>query len=167
MGIARFMREETTGLVDSPGLLPAAGGGLVLPDAEATVAAGEALGKQLRAGEVIALIGGLGAGKTHFSKGIARGLGYAGGEVTSPTFSLVQEYRGGRLPVFHFDFYRMESAAEVLALGWDEYVEAGGVCLVEWADRFPGLMPEAVQWWRLEPDAGGGRTLTRLVEVVS
>lgn len=158
------MTDGATGLVDSGGFLPAAGESVVLADAVATVAAGEALGKELRGGEVIALSGGLGAGKTHFSKGIARGLGFAGGEVTSPTFSLVQEYRGGRLPVFHFDFYRMESADEALALGWDEYVEAGGVCVVEWADRFPGLMPEGVQWWRLEPDEGGGRRLTRLRE---
>lgn len=158
------MTDGATRLVDSGGFLPAAGESVVLADAVATVAAGEALGKELRGGEVIALTGGLGAGKTHFSKGIARGLGFAGGEVTSPTFSLVQEYRGGRLPVFHFDFYRMESADEALALGWDEYVEAGGVCVVEWADRFPGLMPEGVRWWRLEPDAGGGRRLTRLRE---
>lgn len=158
------MTDGATRLVDSGGFLPAAGESVVLADAVATVAAGEALGKELRGGEVIALTGGLGAGKTHFSKGIARGLGFAGGEVTSPTFSLVQEYRGGRLPVFHFDFYRMESADEVLALGWDEYAEAGGVCVVEWADRFPGLMPEGVRWWRLEPDAGGGRRLTRLRE---
>ncbi|MEN9283313.1 MAG: tRNA ((37)-N6)-threonylcarbamoyltransferase complex ATPase subunit type 1 TsaE [Verrucomicrobiota bacterium] len=167
MGIAGFMTGPATGSVDSGGLLPAAGGIVVLADAMATVAAGEALGKELRGGQVIALSGGLGAGKTHFSKGIARGLGFACGEVTSPTFSLVQEYRGGRLPVFHFDFYRMESADEVLALGWDEYVEAGGVCVVEWAERFPELMPEGVQWWRLEPDSGGGRRLTRLREGVS
>ena len=167
MGIAGFMTGEPTGVSRWHGVLPETGGSVVLADTEATMAAGEVLGKRLRGGEVIALVGGLGAGKTHFSKGIARGLGFAGGEVTSPTFSLVQEYRGGRLPVFHFDFYRMESAAEVLALGWDEYAEAGGVCVVEWADRFPGLMPEGVQWWRLEPEAGGGRRLKRLGEVVS
>lgn len=144
--------------------LPGLGSSVWLRDAEATVSAGAELGRRLRAGDVVALTGGLGAGKTHFSQGVARGLGFDGGGVTSPTFSLVQEYRGGRLPVFHFDFYRMGTAEEVLALGWDEYVEAGGVVVVEWADRFPGLMPAGAQWWRLEPEARGGRTLTWLGE---
>lgn len=98
---------------------------------------------------MIALIGPMGAGKTHFAKGFARGLGYAG-QVTSPTFSIVQEYRGGRLPLFHFDLYRMKNAAEVLALGWDDYFDQGAVLLVEWADLFPELWPINVQRVQIE-----------------
>lgn len=131
-----------------------------LPDAAATVAAGEALACALRAGDVVALTGGLGAGKTHFTKGLVRGLGGTE-EVTSPTFTLVHEYRSGRLPVYHFDFYRMETANEVIGIGWDEYLEAGGICVVEWADRFPALLPEGTQWWGLEVE-GDGRRLRRL-----
>jgi len=131
-----------------------------LPDTAATLAAGAELAAELRAGDVIALTGGLGAGKTHFTKGLVRGLG-GGDEVTSPTFTLVQDYRDGRLPVFHFDFYRMETPEEVIAMGWDEYLEAGGVCVVEWADRFPALLPAGTQWLVLETD-GAGRRLRRI-----
>ncbi|MES2707195.1 MAG: tRNA (adenosine(37)-N6)-threonylcarbamoyltransferase complex ATPase subunit type 1 TsaE [Verrucomicrobiota bacterium] len=122
-----------------------------------TLALGARLGAAARAGEVIALCGGLGSGKTHLSKGIVAGLD-SPADVTSPTFTLVHEYRGGRLPVFHFDFYRMTSPEEVLALGWDEYLEAGGVCLVEWADLFPALLPAGTAWWRLRLDETGART---------
>jgi len=132
---------------------------LFLTDAAATIAAGESLAAEVRAGDVIALTGGLGAGKTHFTKGLVRGLG-GGEEVTSPTFTLVHEYRSGRLPVFHFDFYRMEKAGEVTDIGWDEYLDAGGVCVVEWADRFPALLPDETQWWSLKEE-GGGRRLKR------
>jgi tRNA threonylcarbamoyladenosine biosynthesis protein TsaE len=130
-----------------------------LPDASATVAAGESLAAGLRPGDVIALTGGLGAGKTHFTMGLIRGLG-SDDAVTSPTFTLVHEYHSGRLPVFHFDFYRMQNAGEVTDIGWDEYLDAGGVCVVEWADRFPALLPPGTQWWALEVE-GTGRTLTR------
>ena len=88
-----------------------------------------------RTGSVIALVGGLGAGKTHWTKGMVAALGCPL-DVTSPTFSLVHEYRGGRLDVFHFDFYRLESAAEVLALGWDEYLDTAGISVVECAVKF-------------------------------
>ena len=134
-----------------------------LPDAPATIAAGTRLGAELGPGAVVALTGGLGAGKTHFTKGIVEALGGVE-QVTSPTFSLVHEYRSGRLPVFHFDFYRMETAAEVLAIGWDEYTEAGGVCVVEWADRFPALLPPHTVWLALAP-LDSGRSLRRLTEV--
>ena len=130
--------------------------GLFLPDAEATIAAGAALADGLGGGDVIALTGGLGAGKTHFSKGLIRGLGSMA-EVTSPTFSLVHEFRDGRLPVFHFDFYRMRSEAEVIALGWDDFLDSGGVCLVEWADLFPALLPPHTRWFVLAPENGGRR----------
>ena len=132
-----------------------------LHDISDTLALGGKLGAEARPGQVIALCGGLGAGKTHLSKGIVRGLNCPAG-VTSPTFTLVHEYRGGRLPVFHFDFYRMGSPEEVLALGWDEYLEAGGVCIVEWADLFPSLLPDGSAWWRLELDGTGLRSARRL-----
>ena len=104
----------------------------------------EALGRDAavaaRPGMVIALVGGLGAGKTHWTKGFVAGLG-SPAEVTSPTFGLVHEYPGGRFPVVHMDFYRMQSGHELLALGWDEYLDSGAVVVAEWADRFPALLP--------------------------
>lgn len=121
------------------------------------IAFGRELAASLRPGDVVALVGGLGAGKTHVTKGLAAGLGYPG-EVTSPTFTLVHEYTAPamRLPMFHFDFYRLESPEEVLALGWDDYLDVGGICVVEWADLFPELLPPASRWWRLTlPEAGG------------
>ena len=130
-----------------------------LTDAAVTVAAGEALAGELKSGGVVALTGGLGAGKTHLTKGIVRGLG-SSEEVTSPTFTLVHEYHGGRLPVFHFDFYRLENESDAMTTGWDEYLDAGGVCVVEWADRFPALIPPDAQWWALEQE-GTGRRLSR------
>ncbi len=130
---------------------------IVLKSIEDTLGFGASLGREAVGGTVIALCGGLGAGKTHLTKGIVAGCGGDPEGVSSPTFSLVQEYPGGRWPVFHFDFYRMASADEVLAMGWDEYLEAGGVCVVEWADLFPELLPEGSQWWRLELSADGER----------
>ncbi|MEI7957131.1 MAG: tRNA (adenosine(37)-N6)-threonylcarbamoyltransferase complex ATPase subunit type 1 TsaE [Verrucomicrobiota bacterium] len=114
-----------------------------------------------RTGSVIALVGGLGAGKTHWTKGMVAALGCPL-DVTSPTFSLVHEYRGGRLDVFHFDFYRLESAAEVLALGWDEYLDTAGIIVVEWADKFPELLPPDAIWWRFTVEPDESRTVERL-----
>jgi tRNA threonylcarbamoyladenosine biosynthesis protein TsaE len=118
------------------------------------------LAEGLAAGDVLALVGDLGAGKTHFSKGIVRGLGCEA-PVSSPTFSLVQEYHGGRLPVYHFDLYRTKSAAEVLELGWDDYLESGGICLVEWADLHPQIFPSHTQWWQLTVEDRNVRSLVR------
>ncbi|MEM9081059.1 MAG: tRNA (adenosine(37)-N6)-threonylcarbamoyltransferase complex ATPase subunit type 1 TsaE [Verrucomicrobiota bacterium] len=113
------------------------------------------------AGAVLALVGDMGAGKTHLAKGLVAGLGFEEA-VTSPTFSLLQEYRGGRLPVFHFDLYRLESVEEVLRLGWDDYLEAGGVVIAEWADRFPELFPPETDWVGIEAVEGGGRLVSRV-----
>lgn len=120
------------------------------------IAAGKRLGAQLSPGSWIALNGPLGAGKTHFVKGIAAGLGFRD-DVTSPTFGLVREYRGGRLPLFHFDFYRIESIGELLQLGWDDYADEAGVIVVEWAERFPELFPEETRWFELLPRDEGIR----------
>lgn len=127
----------------------------------------EALGAEialdLAGGETIALVGGLGAGKTHFTKGLAAGLGH-GAEVTSPTFALVQEYREGRIPVFHLDFYRLESAEELISIGWDEMLDEGGVVVAEWADRFPDLLPPGTRWLRFELRPDGSRRITEILD---
>jgi tRNA threonylcarbamoyladenosine biosynthesis protein TsaE len=109
------------------------------------IALGRQMAADLTAGSVLALQGSLGAGKTHFAKGIAEGLGCDAG-ATSPTFTLVHEYHGGRLPMYHFDFYRMEAEDEVLRIGWDEYLDEQGVVVVEWPDKFPGLLPAETIW---------------------
>ena len=112
-----------------------------LPDLAATQAFGRRLGRLLWPGSVVALIGQLGAGKTHLSRTIAEGLDIADSRVvTSPTFVLVQEY-SARLPIYHFDAYRLRTQAEFADLGAHEYFESNGVCLVEWADRVLDGLP--------------------------
>ncbi len=106
---------------------------------EQTEALGEALGKRLRGGEIIAYVGGLGAGKTAFTRGLARGLGISM-RVTSPTYTIVNEYLGGRLPLFHFDMYRLESEDDLFDIGWEDYLQRGGVCAVEWSENVMGAM---------------------------
>ena len=125
---------------------------------------GRALAAALRAGDVLALDGDLGAGKTHFVKGIAAGLG-CDGDVTSPTFTLVHEYAGGRLPLFHFDFYRLESEDETLRIGLDDYLGAGGVLVIEWAGKFPALLPAGTRWFRLRAGDGDVRVIEESEEV--
>lgn len=104
------------------------------------IAAGRELAARLRGGDVVAMDGEMGAGKTHLCKGLVAGLG-SDADVTSPTFALVQEYPGGRVPVFHFDFYRIEHPFELEEIGWDDYLDRGGVVLVEWASKFPRELP--------------------------
>ena len=99
-----------------------------------TEALGAALAQHLTPGTVIAYRGDLGAGKTAFTRGLARGLGYRE-PVTSPTYTIVNEYLGGRLPLFHFDMYRLRSADDLWDIGWDDYLERGGVCAVEWSEN--------------------------------
>ena len=112
-----------------------------LPDLAATEAFGRRLAGLLFPGAVVALIGPLGAGKTHLARAVAEGLGVPDGRVvTSPTFVLIQEYEG-RLPVYHFDAYRLRGESDFRDLGVDEYFEGDGVCIVEWADRAAGAMP--------------------------
>ena len=108
-----------------------------------TEAIGAALGKVLTPGTVLAYRGDLGAGKTAFTRGLARGLGYAD-SVTSPTYTIVNEYLGGRLPLFHFDMYRLRSADDLWGIGWDDYLDRGGVCAVEWSENVDEAMEDAV-----------------------
>jgi len=98
------------------------------------------LARRLAPGAVIQLVGDLGAGKTEFVKGLATGLDYES-TVTSPTFTLVHEYLGGRLPLFHLDLYRLNEEADLDEIGFEDYLEAGGICAIEWADKFPHRMP--------------------------
>ena len=101
---------------------------------EDTERIGEELGRTLHPGCVVAFRGGLGMGKTAFTRGLARGLGCRG-RVTSPTFTIVNEYEGGRLPLFHFDMYRLGSSDELFDIGWEDYLARGGVCAVEWSEN--------------------------------
>ena len=101
--------------------------------AEETEALGAELAVRLRPGDVVAYTGDLGAGKTAFTRGIARGLGIPEG-VTSPTFTIVNEYEGGRLPLFHFDMYRLGSADDLFDIGWEDFLRRGGICAVEWSE---------------------------------
>lgn len=104
---------------------------------------GEALGKGLPGGTVLAYRGDLGAGKTAFTRGLARGLGYTEA-VTSPTYTIVNEYLGGRLPLFHFDMYRLRSADDLWDIGWEDYLERGGICAVEWSENVAEAMEDAI-----------------------
>ena len=104
---------------------------------------GAALGKVLQPGTILAYRGDLGAGKTAFTRGLARGLGY-NEPVTSPTYTIVNEYLGGRLPLFHFDMYRLASADDLWDIGWEDYLERGGVCAVEWSENVDEAMENAV-----------------------
>lgn len=103
-----------------------------------TEAAGEALAARLKAGDVVAYRGDLGAGKTAFTRGLARGLGCTG-RVSSPTFTIVNEHEG-RLPLFHFDLYRLGDGEELFDIGWEDYLDRGGVCAVEWSENIAGAL---------------------------
>ena len=108
-----------------------------------TEAIGAALGAIIPAGTILAYRGDLGAGKTAFTRGLARGLGYAE-PVTSPTYTIVNEYLGGRLPLFHFDMYRLRSADDLWDIGWEDYLDRNGVCAVEWSENVEDALEGAV-----------------------
>ena len=120
---------------------------------------GREFAADLPRGSVLALVGQLGAGKTQFAKGIVAGIG-AGGEVTSPTFTLLHEYTGGRLPVYHFDFFRIEDRQAAERLGIDEYFFGDGVSVVEWADKFREIIPADAIWISFETKSENERLLT-------
>jgi len=115
-----------------------------------TRALGARLARELGPGSVVAFTGGLGAGKTAFVSGMAEGLGVSD-RVTSPTFTIVNEYEGGRLPLFHFDMYRLGGADELFDIGWEDYLGRGGVCAVEWSENVPGAMDEDTVWVSIAP----------------
>ncbi len=104
---------------------------------------GVRLAERLEPGNVVAFTGDLGAGKTAFTRGLARGLGITD-RVTSPTFTIVNEYEGGRLPLFHFDLYRLSSSDELFDIGWEDYLARGGVCAVEWSENVSDALEEDV-----------------------
>ena len=118
----------------------------------------EALGRRLAAvlapGAVVAYRGDLGAGKTAFTRGLARGLGCTG-RVTSPTFTVVNEYEG-RLPLFHFDLYRLEGEDALYDVGWEDYLDRGGVCAVEWSERAEAALPRETVWVSIRRCAESG-----------
>jgi tRNA threonylcarbamoyladenosine biosynthesis protein TsaE len=127
--------------------------------AEETVALGRTYANDAGRGEVFALRGDLGAGKTQFVKGFVAGLG-SKADVTSPTFVLIHEYGDGRLPVYHFDFYRVESREALSRLGFDDYVFGDGVSLIEWADRYSALIPSHAKWLSFELRDENTRVIT-------
>lgn len=110
---------------------------------EETEKLGAALAQRLQPGTIIAYTGDLGAGKTAFTRGLAKGLGYTQ-PVTSPTYTIVNEYLGGRLPLFHFDMYRLGCADDLWDIGWDDYLERGGVCAVEWSENVAEAMEDPI-----------------------
>ena len=113
--------------------------------ASESAAIGRQLAKEVDAGSILALKGELGSGKTQFTKGLVAGLG-SSVAVTSPTFTIIHEYTGGRLPVYHFDFFRLENRESVAHLGLDDYFFGDGVSVLEWADGFPELIPDQARW---------------------
>jgi len=125
----------------------------------------EAIGRQLasdvKPGSVLALKGELGSGKTLFTQGFVAGL-ECDAAVTSPTFSIVHEYQGGRLPVYHFDFFRLENRESAARLGLEDYFFSDGVSVIEWADRFPELIPEQAHWISFEIRSERQRIITLL-----
>ena len=110
---------------------------------EETEAVGRKLAAQLQPGDVLAYYGDLGAGKTAFTRGLASGLGVTE-PVTSPTYTIVNEYLSGRLPLFHFDMYRLGSADELFDIGWEDYLARGGVCAVEWSENVEDALRDAI-----------------------
>ena len=124
-----------------------------------TEAVARRLAVDLVAGSVLALKGELGSGKTSFTQGIVAGLG-SHATATSPTFTIIHEYPGGRLPVYHFDFFRLENRESAVRLGLDDYFFGDGVSIIEWADRFPELIPDQARWISFEIKSERERILT-------
>ena len=127
---------------------------------EETEALGARLANALSEGRVVAFTGDLGAGKTAFVSGMARALGVEE-RVTSPTFTIVNEYEGGRLPLFHFDMYRLDSADELFHIGWEDYLARGGVCAVEWSENVAeAIEDDAVRVSIVRGDGDNDRVIT-------
>ena len=126
-----------------------------------TEALGARLAAALKPGAVVAYQGGLGMGKTAFTRGLASGLGYPG-RGTSPTFTIVNEYEGGQLPLFHFDMYRLADADALFDIGWEDYLDRGGVCAVEWSEQVADALPSDTVYVTITrcPNQDSWRTIT-------
>ena len=124
-----------------------------------TEAIGRQVAENIGVGSVLALKGDLGSGKTLFVKGVVDGLG-SSADVTSPTFTILHEYRGGRLPVYHFDLFRVENPQALARLGLDDYFFGDGISVIEWADRFPEFVPEQGRWIFFEIKSETHRAIT-------
>lgn len=131
---------------------------VILKNEEQTKTFGMDLGSRLQKGDILALIGDLGTGKTALTKAIALGMGITD-TITSPTFTIVQEYTTGRLPLYHFDVYRINDPEELFELGYEEYFFGQGVCVIEWADLIEELLPEETKIIHLEYGAGEGERI--------
>jgi tRNA threonylcarbamoyladenosine biosynthesis protein TsaE len=127
--------------------------------AEETESFGRQFAEKIKSGDVLALTGGLGSGKTQFVKGLAAGLG-ATTAATSPTFTLIHEYSGGRFPIYHFDFFRLEDRQSADRLGLNEYFFGDGVAVIEWADRFTDFIPENARWVSFETKSETQRAIS-------
>ncbi len=128
--------------------------------AEETEQLGEKLARELKPGDVVTLIGEIGAGKTTFVRGLARGLGIPDNSVVSPSFVLVRQYTTGRMPLYHADLFRLENLASAAGVGLEECYEAAGVTLIEWANKVPGVLPEQYLEIRFEAPDPETRVLT-------
>jgi len=130
---------------------------------EAMMNLGAEFAARAKPGDVFALVGNLGSGKTHWTKGF---LSHFQPEtnVTSPTFSIVNTYTNGTCPTYHFDFYRLKSAGELMDLGWDEYLDDEAVVICEWADLFPQLFPGHTQWLEFTHQPDGSRRIERIAQ---
>lgn len=134
--------------------------------AEQTTGIGEAVGRLLKAGDVISMDGDLGAGKTHFTYGIAKALGIDE-YITSPTFTIVNEYHSGLLPLFHFDAYRLTCEDELYDIGYDDYLAQNGVVVIEWAVNVPGVFDEntiRIEILRMDDKSESDRTITIIMD---
>ena len=120
---------------------------------------GRKFAEDIRTGSILALRGDLGSGKTVFVKGVVAGLGSCA-DVTSPTFTILHEYRGARVPIYHFDFFRLEERQSIARLGLDDYFFGDGVSVIEWADRFPELIPQQARWILFETKSEDQRAIT-------
>ena len=131
-----------------------------------TIAVGEALGAELEAGDVLVLTGDLGAGKTQLTKGIAAALGCEG-DVTSPTFTIEMVYEGGRLPLYHFDLYRLDDAEQLEDIGLYDVLGGDGVCVIEWGEQFADELGDyvSVRVSRLDDEAAPGQEPSRAIDV--
>ncbi|MDR9416539.1 MAG: tRNA (adenosine(37)-N6)-threonylcarbamoyltransferase complex ATPase subunit type 1 TsaE [Gracilimonas sp.] len=131
---------------------------IISSSVEETIQTGFEFGKQLRSGDVVCLNGDLGAGKTHFVKGVASFFGIKPEKVTSPTYTLIHEF-SGRIPIYHFDCYRLNSENEALEIGTEDYFYSDGICLVEWPEKIASLIPEEAIWVELRHRKGSEREL--------